>query len=71
MSIYDVIFIPFIGQVSVGKSTIINSIIGRQILPINSCECTRRGIIIKYWDKEETKMSKALFKSIKIQDKFY
>ncbi len=71
LSIYDVIFIPFIGQVSVGKSTIINSIIGRQILPINSCECTRRGIIIKYWDEEETKMSKAFFKSIKIQDKFY
>ena len=71
LEIYDVIFIPFIGQPNAGKSTIINSIIGKKILPIGLHECTKRGIIIKYWDKEEIYISRAFLKIEKINDKNY
>ena len=40
--------IPFIGNISAGKSTVLNSIIGEEILPTKDSECTYRGIIIKY-----------------------
>ena len=71
LGIYDVIFIPFIGQPNAGKSTIINSIIGKNILPIGLNECTKRGIIIKYWNKEEPYISKAYFKKEKFHDRTY
>ncbi len=44
--------IAVLGLYSSGKSTILNCIIGEQILPISSDECTRRGIIIRYHGKE-------------------
>jgi hypothetical protein len=40
--------ISFIGQISVGKSTVLNCIIGERILPTDMSECTYRGIIIKH-----------------------
>ena len=40
--------IAFIGNISVGKSTVLNSIIGEDILPTNDKECTYRGIIIRH-----------------------
>ena len=40
--------ISFIGQISVGKSTVLNCIIGEKILPTDMTECTYRGIIIKH-----------------------
>jgi len=40
--------ISFIGQISVGKSTVLNCIIGEKILPTDKAECTYRGIIIKH-----------------------
>ena len=40
--------IPFIGNISAGKSTVLNSIIGEEILPTKDSECTYRGIIIKH-----------------------
>ena len=43
--------------------------LGKKILPIGLNECTKRGIIIKYWDKEEIDISRAFFKIEKIQDK--
>ena len=52
LNIYDVIFIPFFGASNAGKSTIINGIIGRDLLPTDLKECTKRGIIIRYSDKE-------------------
>ena len=52
LKIYDVIFIPFLGASNSGKSTIINGIIGRDLLPCDLKECTKRGIIIKYSDEE-------------------
>ena len=40
--------ISFIGPMNVGKSTVLNCIIGEEILPTDSKECTYRGIIIKH-----------------------
>ena len=50
---YNSIYIPFIGASNTGKSTIINSIIGQEILPTDLNECTKRGIIIRYCDEGE------------------
>ena len=49
LKIYDVIFVPFFGASNAGKSTIINGIIGKDLLPCDLRECTKRGIIIKYY----------------------
>ena len=49
---YDNIFIPFLGPSNSGKSTIINGIIGNDILPTNLNECTKKGIIISYCESE-------------------
>lgn len=40
--------VAFIGPISVGKSTVLNCIIGEKILPTKMEECTYRGIIIKH-----------------------
>ena len=45
--------IAFIGNINVGKSTVLNAIIGKEILPINDEECTYRGIIIRHVEKEK------------------
>ena len=42
--------ITFIGNISSGKSTVLNCIIGENLLPIKEEECTYRGIIIKHKD---------------------
>jgi len=42
--------IAFIGNISVGKSTILNCIIGQEILPTKEEDCTYRAIIIKHKD---------------------
>ena len=50
---YNSIYIPFIGASNTGKSTIINAIIGQEILPTGLNECTKRGIIIRYCNGKE------------------
>jgi len=45
--------VAFVGNVGVGKSTILNCIIGENILPIDSCECTKRGVIIQYQNTDD------------------
>jgi len=40
--------IAFIGNISVGKSTVLNCIIGKEVLPTKETECTYRGVIIRY-----------------------
>ena len=40
--------ISFIGNISVGKSSVLNAIIGENILPTSEKECTYRGVIIKH-----------------------
>ena len=45
--------IVFIGNISVGKSSVINTIIGKEILPTQEGECTYRGVIIRHEDIDE------------------
>jgi len=53
--------IAVLGLYSSGKSTILNCIIGQKILPTNSSECTRRGIIIRYHNKDEPELYQTKF----------
>lgn len=47
--------IPLIGGYNVGKSSILNAIIGKKILPVSADECTKKAMIIRYSkDKEST-----------------
>ena len=59
---YDNIFIPFLGPSNAGKTTIINGIIGKDILPTNLSECTKKGIIISYCESEEVTIRKVWFR---------
>ena len=43
--------IPLIGGYNVGKSSILNSIIGKNILPVSCKECTQKAIIVRYSHK--------------------
>ena len=52
LKIYDVILIPFLGISNSGKTTIINGMLGDDILPTDLKECTKRGIIIRYYEGE-------------------
>ena len=50
--------IAFIGNISVGKSSVLNSIIGKDLLPTNDKECTYRGIIIRHVPSETFRLYK-------------
>ena len=65
------IFIPFLGPSNAGKTTIINGIIGRDILPTDLNECTKRGIIIRYSDEveDDITISTSDFIQVKYLDK--
>jgi len=64
--------IAFIGNISVGKSSVINSIIGEDILPTNDKECTYRGILIRHKEKEPFRLYKTrLEKRGKGNDEYY
>ena len=66
---YNVIFIPFLGGSNAGKTTIINGIIGKDILPTDLNECTKRGILIRYSDTDDISLRKANFESEQFLDK--
>ena len=71
LKIYNVIFIPFIGEIKSGKSTIINAIIGEEVLPTGENECTKRGIVIRYLGKNESEINirKTYFKEEQLIEK--
>lgn len=50
--------ISLIGNISVGKSTVLNCIIGTNLLPSKDSECTYRGVIIRYKNENEFKLYK-------------
>ena len=56
--------LSFIGNISVGKSTVLNCIIGDNLLPSKDAECTYRGIIIKYRDIPKPQLYRAQMKVI-------
>ena len=45
---YRKIRLPILGGYSTGKSSFLNSIIGKDILPVGVTRCTNRGIIIRH-----------------------
>ena len=67
LKINNVILIPFIGERGSGKSTIINGIIGEDILPTGDNGCSKRGILIRYLSKNENEINirKTYFKEEK------
>ena len=69
VNLSDQIFIPFLGPSNAGKTTIINGIIGRNILPTDLKECTKRGILISYSDQEDDEIS--IYKSSFIEGKCF
>ena len=71
LKIYNVILIPLIGPISAGKTTLINGIIGKDILPTAEHECTKKGIIIGYSDEKEIKISKYDFQKETFLNKTY
>ena len=56
--------VAFIGSISVGKSSILNCLIGEEINPTKSRECTYRGVIYRYEDCDEFKLYKTELKTI-------
>ena len=60
------LYIPMLGVSNAGKSTILNGIIGCRILPAQKNECTKKGILIKHWDKEFPVIRKTRFKNEKM-----
>ena len=62
-------YIPIIGLNNAGKSTILNNLIGYQLLPNSNDETTKRGILIKYWEKDFPAIYKTKFK--KEKDYYY
>jgi len=65
-------FIPILGISNSGKSSFINCLLGKDILPCDSTECTRRAIIIRYLeDKEKNSLYSIKFNSSENLDDIY
>ena len=54
--------LSFIGNISVGKSTVLNCIIGEDLLPSKDAECTYRGVIIKHREVPKPELWRAQMK---------
>ena len=66
-------FIPILGSSNTGKSSFINCLLGKNILPCDSLECTRRAIIIRYLENiEKTSLYSIKFNSCEnLNDIYY
>ena len=60
------LYIPMLGVSNAGKSTILNGIIGQRVLPAQKNECTKKGILIKHWEKDYPVIRKTRFKKEKL-----
>ena len=60
------LYVPMLGVSNAGKSTILNGVIGCRILPAQKNECTKKGILIKHWEKEYPVIRKTRFKTEKL-----
>ncbi len=50
-----------LGVSNAGKSTILNGLIGYNILPAKKKECTKKGILIRYWENDYPVIRKTRF----------
>ena len=66
---YEYIYIPFLGPQNSGKTTLINGIIGKDILPTKIDRGTTSKIIIRYNNSDETIIRKVYLKKKKDSDK--
>ena len=57
----NLIYIPLLGVSNAGKSTILNGLIGYSILPAKKTECTKKGILIRYWENDYPAIRKTRF----------
>ena len=55
-------YIPFIGVSNAGKSTILDDLIGFPLLPAHKNECTKKGVLIKHWNRPYPALRKTRFK---------
>ena len=62
------LYIPMLGLSNAGKSTILNGIVGCKILPTEKNECTKKGLLIKHWNKEYPVIRKTRFIKEKLGD---
>ena len=68
---HDKVRITVYGTYNAGKSSTLNSFIGKQLLQVDSDECTGKPILIRYLKKDEKpKIYKAELKVVKDYDKF-
>jgi len=56
-----VLYIPLLGVSNSGKSTTLNSLIGLSLLPAKRNECTKKGILIRHWNKDFAIIRKTKF----------
>ena len=54
-------YIPLLGVYNSGKSTILNDLIGYNLLPTKTGECTKKGILLINWDKDFPIIRKAKY----------
>ncbi len=68
---HDKVRITVYGTYSAGKSSTLNSFIGKQLLQVDHDECTAKPILIRYLKKDEKpKIYRAELKVVKDYDKF-
>ena len=68
---YRKIRIPLIGGYSTGKSSFLNNLIGKDILPVDINACTNRGIIIRHNNNNYPQLFKTKFTPVKNPDYWY
>ena len=70
---YRRIRIPLLGGYSTGKSSFLNNMIGKDILPVDISRCTNRGIILRHLDdkEEEPKLFRTTFIHVTDPDYWY
>ena len=68
---YRKIRIPLLGGYSTGKSSFLNNLIGKDILPVDISTCTNRGIIIRHSKNEIPQLFKTKFTHVENPDYWY
>ena len=63
-------YIGIIGNSSTGKSSVLNNILGYDILPVNQGECTKRGIVIEYGGEIALFKAKSEIKNLRLNENF-